>query len=104
MAFVSEPIVPDALSGDLSAMARGEPGLPAGFTWRGQHHAIVAVRGKWKTNSDGDGQVYLRRHWYEVRTDTGMVWTLYCLRQAKRGGQRWWLYTASSEETPTHRR
>ena len=49
--------------------------------------------------SEGDGQVYLRRHWFEVRTDKGMIWTLYCLRQAKKGGQRWWLYKADQEPT-----
>ncbi len=98
MLFVSEPITPDALSGDLVAMARGEPGLPGGFTWRGEHHGIVALRAKWKSNAEaGEGRAYLRRHWFEVSTDSGMVWTLYCLRQAKKGGQRWWLYTVESK-------
>lgn len=90
--FVSEPLRPDAGTADLAAMARGEPGLPKGFTWRGKHYAIVETLTQWKTNSDGEGQVYLRRHWYQVRTDAGVVMTIHCLRQVKRGGQRWWVY------------
>ena len=97
--FVSEPIVPVPGTSDARAMSRGEPGLPARFTWRGREYKVVGVLSAWKTSStDGGGPtgaLYLRRHWYKVATQTGEVMTLYCQRQAadrRRAKSRWWLY------------
>jgi hypothetical protein len=42
--------------------------------------------------------MYLRRHWFRVRTAGGEQMTLYCERQAKnakRPKARWWLYTVT---------
>ena len=49
--FVSEPITPAAGTGDITAMGRGEPGLPTRFTWRDREYAITAVLKAWKTSS-----------------------------------------------------
>lgn len=95
--FVSEAITPVPGTADASAMGRGEPGLPNRFTWRDREYAITAVLDAWKSSSPegGTGRLYLRRHWYRVRTDDGRLMTLYCERQARSARQaknRWWLY------------
>ena len=77
--FVSEPIEPVAGTFDSSAMSRGEPGVPARFRWRG-------------------GELYLRRHWFDLQTTCGRRITLYCERQTKNRNkpkQRWWMYAIS---------
>ena len=97
--FISEPIVPLTGPADTAAMARGEPGLPSGFTWRNQCYAIVEVLDKWKESGPchhGSGERYLRKHWYKVRTDDDQIMTIYFERQARTAKQRknrWWLYT-----------
>ena len=100
--FISEPIVPVRGTADATGMARGEPGLPARFTWRGQEYRVVALLRTWKSSGPcrhGSGEMYLRRHWYELRTDPPAVMTLYCDRQPRTGPKsRWWLYSMQHEE------
>lgn len=98
--FVSEPIEPTGQVLGTKMMARGEPGLPGAFAWRGRVHTVVEIQATWKTSSrEGgrrDGEMYLRRHWYRVATDTGLVATIYCDRQArnrKRPKARWWMFS-----------
>lgn len=94
--FVSEAIVPSAGTSDASAMARGEPGLPREFTWRGTRYVVAELLATWKSSTAERGEMYLRRHWFRVRTTSGEKMTLYCERQAKnakRPKARWWLYT-----------
>jgi len=97
--LISEQIVPDAGTFDASAMARGMPGLPSGFTWRDRHYTIVEVISSWK-QSEADrhtrGERYYRKHFWQVRAESGERMTLYALRHTKRGQNpkaRWWLYT-----------
>lgn len=95
-AFVSEAVAPEAGTFDASAMARGEPGLPRVFTWRGRRFEVAQVLATWKTSTADRGEMYLRRHWYEVLAASGERMTLYCERQARnrtRAKARWWLYT-----------
>ena len=92
--FISESLTPDAGSFDAQAMARGEPGLPGGFTWRQKHYVITELLESWKSNAPaGEGSQYLRRHWFKIRTADGQIMTLYCLRNARVGNKRWWLYS-----------
>ena len=92
---------------ELRAMASGLPGMPARFTWRGSEYAVAVVVRAWKGYSpeggrDG-GKTYLRRHWFEVTTESGERMTLYCERQArnpKRAKSRWWLYTIAESSSP----
>lgn len=94
--FISEPLTPEPGSFDASAMARGEPGLPARFVWRGQTHALDELLEAWVTSSTGRGEKYLRRHWYRIRTAAGITMTVYCERQpkpTKSARRRWWVYT-----------
>ena len=99
--FVGEPVRPVPGTMDVPAMARGEPGLPRRFTWRGETHEAVAVIARWKTTGpcrSGSGERYVRRHWFRVRTAEGRVMTLYFDRQPRRGGEarrRWWLFSAT---------
>lgn len=102
--FVSEPVDPVAGTFDPTAMSRGEPGVPARFRWRGREFAVVEVVRAWKTSTRDRGELYLRRHWFELQTACGRRITLYCERQAKNRNkpkQRWWMYAiADPAERP----
>ncbi|MBD3162731.1 MAG: cytoplasmic protein [Candidatus Eisenbacteria bacterium] len=94
--LVSERIDPLAGSADPTAMSRGEPGLPAGFVWRGR---IVRIREVEEVRrrfgpEPSSKERYLRRHEYRLRMEDGAIWVVYCLRQPPRGrpaGARWYL-------------
>ena len=97
--FVSEEIVPVPGTGRAPAMARGEPGLPERFTWRGATYRVAGVIGQWKTSgpcTSGSDERYLRRHWYRIVTAPAATMVVYCERQARsrrRAKSRWFLYT-----------
>ena len=96
--FVSEPITPAQGTFDTSAMAAGEPGLPAHFTWRGTEFEVERVLEKWKTVGPcrhGSGEQYVRRHWFRVETTDRTQMELYFDRQqrTRHRSQRWWLAT-----------
>jgi phosphoribosylglycinamide formyltransferase-1 len=96
--FVSEAIEPTPGTFDAAAMSRGEPGLPREFAWRGTTYRVAELLSTWKTSTAERGEMYLRRHWFRLRTTGGEQMTLYCERQAKnakRPKARWWLYTIS---------
>lgn len=67
--LISEAITPARGSFDAAAMARGEPGLPARFTWRQTEYAVADLLETWKSSEreGGSGEAYLRRHWFKVR-------------------------------------
>ncbi len=105
--FVSEPIVPDRATFDAAVLARGEPGLPAGFTWRGRHYAVLALMESWKASEAAGhrpgGQRYYRKRFFRVRVDSGETMTLYVLRHVKPGEparRRWWLYAVERGRPP----
>jgi len=100
--FVSEQIIPSGEFDPDTAIA-GAPLLPHCFTWRNSEYIIDAILDTWKESgpcSSGGGEMYLRKHWYKIRTSTGLVMKLYFERQPRSKRQRtarWWLYTV---ETP----
>jgi hypothetical protein len=101
--FVSEAIEPRGGTFDTTAMGRGEPGLPAGFTWRDVSYDVDALLGQWKQSGPEKGrrrgERYLRRHVYRLRMSDGAVWTVYFTRQPSGGGrQRWFLYEIDDQE------
>ena len=101
--FVSEPLEPVPGTADASAAARGEPGLPARFRWRGAEYRVAGIVRTWKTTGpcrNGSSEVYLRRHWYEIVTEPRAVLSVYCQRQAKssRGvAPRWFVYATHED-------
>lgn len=100
--FISEAILPVGGTFDVGGMARGEPGLPGRFVWRGKEYVVAEVLEKWKESGpckSGSKEMYLRKHWFKVRCtdDTEMV--IYFERQPKSKKEnktRWWLYTIES--------
>jgi hypothetical protein len=102
--FVGEPVTPKPGTFDTAMMATGIPGLPHQFTWKGTEYAVAAVIETWKTLgpcTSGADEMYVRRHWYKIKTTTGEVMTLYCDRHAPRGKSktkgRWVLYSIAAE-------
>jgi len=101
--FISEPIVPVPGSLLAAPAARGEPGLPERFTWRGDEYRVTEVRSVWKTTgpcTSGSAEQYVRRHWYQAATEPPAVMTLYFDRQprdSRHPKARWWLYTVSED-------
>jgi len=98
--FVSEPIKPSPGRFDAPAMGRGEPGLPAGFRYRGVSYDVVQRIEQWKHSERekgrAGGELYLRRHYYKLRMSDETVWTVYFVRQPLTSGSikdRWFLYT-----------
>jgi phosphoribosylglycinamide formyltransferase-1 len=103
--FISEPLTPDA-GFDTAAMARGEPGLPAKFRWRGREYVIAEVLETSREYGDckhGSGERYLRKHCFRVRTAGGDVLRIYFQRSFGRArpSVRWWLH--SIEKRPLDR-
>jgi hypothetical protein len=99
--FVCEPIEPEALSADATSMGRGEPGLPKRFSWRGQAYEVARVADTWRSHGEDRGDVYVRKHWYDVVTTSGQRMRIYFDRNPQRSGSklgRWWLYSVAPED------
>lgn len=101
--FVSEALEPLGEAFTMSAMAAGEPGLPARFRWRGTEYEILRVIETWKTTSrcrNGSDEQYVRKHWYRILTSEGTEMEIYFERQARSARdrkKRWWLLSISGE-------
>ena len=96
--FISEPIRPDGETFDTARMAVGGPGLPPRFRWKNETIRIARVLRTWRETGPcdhGSGEAYVRKHWFEVVTDSGQTMTLYFERRARAGRtqSRWWLFT-----------
>lgn len=97
--FISEAITPEADSFGMPAGV-GEPALPRRFVWRRRTYEVREVVRAWNEReadrTHGSGELYLRKHWFEVRVGDGSVMKLYFQRQPMSGRaakSRWWLYT-----------
>ena len=104
--FIGEPVVPKPGTFDMAAMARGEPGLPRVFSWRGTEYRVAALMENWKSTGpsvDGGTEQYLRKHWYRIRTTDGREMEICFERQARSSNERkkrWWLFGVSEEDSP----
>lgn len=106
--FVSEAIEPVIETCDTSRMAKGEPGLPRLFVWRGRTIEITAVLRSWHDTGPcrhGSKDMYVRKHWYQVATRDEGIMKIYFERHSRRGAKvpRWWLFTVeetASESSP----
>jgi phosphoribosylglycinamide formyltransferase-1 len=96
--FVGEPLLPRVETADASRMALGEPGLPTEFEWRGRRLRVRACLRAWRETGPcrhGSGERYVRKHWYELATESDGVLRVYFDRQPRPGsrGPRWWLFS-----------
>jgi DNA polymerase IV len=95
--LISEDLAPLPGTFGTERMSQGEPGLPEGFTWRGQQYRIRASLRTWKqARPEAGGELYVRRHYFALTMEDGAEWTVYCLRKASRAGaaaRRWFLYS-----------
>lgn len=101
--FIGEAIAPVAATFDTRRMAAGEPGLPGEFTWRGETLRVAAVRRAWRDTGPcdhGSGELYLRKHWYEVEDDAGRVLKLYFERNPRdrKTRARWRLFSMEAHD------
>ena len=82
----------------------GEPALPMKFTWRKKEYEIKEVVNKWKETGKckwGSDEVYLRKHWYKIKTKDGKVMNIYFERQARSASQktkRWWINSIEEKQ------
>jgi hypothetical protein len=94
--FVSEEITPVPGALEIGGMAVGEPGFPRRFRWGDREIGVEEILDRWKTTGEDRGDVYVRRHWFRIRTADGETMRIYFRRQAPRPGRpargRWWLY------------
>jgi uncharacterized protein DUF6504 len=93
--FVGEAVEPRG-GFDTAPMGQGEPGLPAAFRWRNEELIVRGVRRAWRSTKEDRGDVYLKRHYFELELADSRVATVYFERQAKRNAPRWYLYTIAS--------
>lgn len=96
--FVGEDIIPVIATCDTAGMAIGEPGLPREFVWRGRTITVVALLRTWREMgrcSHGSPEMYARKHWFEVTTDSTGTMKIYFERQPRRGRKvsRWRLFS-----------
>ena len=88
--LISEAIIPESASADSARMAKGEPGLPKAFTWRGESFGVAREISAWKESSRegarAGGDLYLRRHCFKLQMSSGDSWTVYFIRQSPRSG------------------
>lgn len=102
--FISESIRPVPGSIALEGMASAEPGLPRKFTWRGGEFTVEEVLDRWKESGPmkgGGREMYLRKHWFAIRTTDGREMKIYFDRQPASKRQlkkRWWLFTLDAPE------
>jgi hypothetical protein len=106
--FVSEAVTPLGSLFDAAGPLAGAPALPSTFRWRTDVLEIIAVVRAWRSTKTDRGDVYLKRHWYEVSLADSRTAVIYFDRGAKRGAARWWLYSldagnglAPSKTSPT---
>ena len=102
--FIGERIEPVAGTLDPARMARGEPGLPQRFRWRGGEHEITAVLETGRITGDcthGSGEKYVRKHWYRVRTTAGTELRITFNRRARTAQELrdgWWIQSLTTPD------
>jgi len=104
--FIGAAIQPVAGTFDAARMSAGEPGLPRQFRWKRQTIQIARVLRTWRETGPcrhGSGESYVRKHWFEVLSDSGDTMQIYFERQSRsqRNRNRWWLFTINTAENKT---
>lgn len=104
---VLEPV--EALPGafDAGSLARGAPGVPRRFVWRGRTYEVAALLGDDRAQGGTrrhNVEGYVRAHTFRVRTTTGETMVLSGARGTARGTARWVLRSVEGgpdEAAPT---
>lgn len=101
--FISEPIQAIAGSFDSAWLARGIPGIPRQFFWRGRTFFVTQILRSWRTTGPcrhGSGERYVRRHWFEAQTDAGCTMKLYFEKgnPSNRRETGWYIFTLCEKE------
>jgi hypothetical protein len=101
--FIDEPLEPVVATADTSLMAAGGPGLPKAFWWHGQLVQVTAVLRAWRETGPcrhGSGEMYARKHWFEIATGEQKTMKIYFARQSRRSRKepRWWLFSVSEPD------
>ncbi len=96
--FVGQDIAPVAGTFDAATMSAGGPGFPQQFRWGQQTIRVCRVVKAWRETGPchhGSGEAYVRKHWFEVVTDSGDTMKIYFERQARsrKSTARWWLFS-----------
>ena len=79
--------------GFVTAATGSEPPVPQAFVWDGRTLKVASVLRSWRSTKNDRGDTYLKRHWFELRTDDGARLEVYYDREARRGTAQWWLFT-----------
>lgn len=94
---VFEEVTPEGAIFDASAMARGEPGVPMRFRWRGTTYEVAEVLSTRRevSRADASAGAYVRRHVVTLLTKSGERMELSGARGPKSGrsSARWMLRT-----------
>jgi hypothetical protein len=90
--FVGRPLTPGG-EGYVTAASGSEPPIPRAFLWEARKLVVADVLRCWRGTHDDRGDTYLKRHWFDLRTEDGARIEVYYDREAHRGGAQWWLYT-----------
>lgn len=90
--LVSCPIVAGG-EGFVTPTSGAGPPVPSTLIWGDRTLRITAVVRTWRSTKTDRGDVYLKRHWFELETADGERLEVYYDREARRGASRWWLYT-----------
>ena len=105
--FVSEPIKPITEVVAARSFEIGAPLLPAQFIWRGRILCAREILEQWKETSPckhGSGELYVRKHWFRLRTEEGEELKIYFERQPRasrssaKNSPRWWLFSLRAAE------
>ena len=104
--FISEGLKPVTELVAPSSFAIGAPLLPAEFIWRETSLRVSEVLEEWKETSPcrhGSGEMYVRKHWFRLRLQTGEEVKIYFERQQRFAGAgkkaRWWLFSMKTAES-----
>jgi len=101
--FIGKAIQPVAGTFDAAAMSTGGTGLPRQFRFGSRTVEIVRVLKTWRETGPchhGSDERYVRKHWFQVLTESGETMTIYFERQPRAGKNksRWWLFTIDAQD------
>jgi phosphoribosylglycinamide formyltransferase-1 len=99
--FIGAAIQPDVGTIRASRLSAGQPELPQVFRWGKQTIQVAKLLRTWRETGPchhGSDEKYVRKHWFEVLTDSGQVMRIYFDRQPRSGkkAQRWWLFAITT--------